>query len=106
MGALHAALHLLSGVESPRKVSKISIVRMPLDSPSFVPLCVSCEGVCQRDCTSYYGFLLEEADRLSALLEDFFAAEVCKKFADPDCEFFSTTTVKGSSPVAPFSRRR
>ncbi|CAM9290914.1 unnamed protein product [Ectocarpus sp. 4 AP-2014] len=42
-------------------------------------------GVCQRDCTSYYGFLEEEADRLSTLLEEFFAAEVCKKFADPDC---------------------
>eukprot|EP00752_Nemacystus_decipiens_P007422 g6635.t1 len=42
-------------------------------------------GVSQRDCTSYYGFLVEEADRLSGLLEDFFAAEVCKKFPDPDC---------------------
>eukprot|EP00903_Cladosiphon_okamuranus_P008255 g7946.t1 len=42
-------------------------------------------GVCQRDCTSYYGFLVEEADRLSGLLEDFFAAEVCKKFPDPEC---------------------
>ncbi|CAN0174081.1 unnamed protein product, partial [Hapterophycus canaliculatus] len=42
-------------------------------------------GVCQKDCTSYYGFLEEEADRLSAVLEDFFAAEICKKFADPDC---------------------
>lgn len=47
-------------------------------------------GVCQRDCTSYYGFLEEEADRLSGLLEDFFAAEVCKKFPDPDCEFSSS----------------
>lgn len=47
------------------------------------------EGVSQRDCTSYYGFLEEEADRLSSLLEEFFAAEVCKKFPDPDCEFSS-----------------
>lgn len=43
-------------------------------------------GVCQRDCTSYYGFLEEEAGRLSGVLEEFFAAEVCKKFPDPDCE--------------------
>ena len=49
----------------------------------------SCKaGVCQRDCTSYYGFLVEEADRLSGLLEEFFATEVCKKFPDPDCELF------------------
>lgn len=44
-------------------------------------------GASQRDCTSYYGFLAEEADRLSAVLEAFFAAEVCKKFPDPDCEY-------------------
>lgn len=43
-------------------------------------------GVSQRDCTSYYGFLEEETDRLCATLEEFFAAEICKKFPDPDCE--------------------
>lgn len=45
------------------------------------------QGVSQKDCTSYYGFLEEEAGRLSGLLKEFFEEEVCNKFADPDCEF-------------------
>lgn len=48
---------------------------------------VTYPGVSQRDCTSYYGFLEEEGDRLSGVLEVFFAEEVCKKFPDPDCEY-------------------
>lgn len=62
-----------------RITSALPLKTTPLVSP----------GVCQRDCTSYYSFLEEESGRIGALLEDFFAAEVCKKFPDPDCEYVS-----------------
>ncbi|CAM9506791.1 unnamed protein product, partial [Choristocarpus tenellus] len=43
------------------------------------------EGVCQRDCTSFFGFLREEGPRIKALLHNFLTTEVCPKFPDPDC---------------------